>query len=90
MQTIMTRYLPPTNTRGARIKVISAWGSKTYHYDHSAMDAHRAAFDLFLAERNALMAEKHPDCQQAVEGGWWKLVAHAGSLDNRGFIYIVK
>lgn len=90
MQTVITRYLSPTNTRGSRIKVISAWGSQTYSYDHSANCAHRAAFDLFLAEQNKLMAEKHPDCQAAIEGEWWKLVACADSLDNRGLTFIVK
>lgn len=90
MQTIVTRYLAPTDTRGSRIKVMSVWGSKIYSYDNMAECAHRAAFELFLAERNKIMAAKHPDCQQAVEGGWYKLVAHAGSLDNRGFTYIIK
>lgn len=89
MQTIMTRYLPPTNTRGARIKVISAWGSKTYAYDHTAGEPHKAAFDAFLAERNKVMAEKYPNTTAEI-GGWWKLVAYADSLDKRGFTYIIK
>lgn len=90
MQTVITKYLAPTNTRGSRIKVISAWGSKTYPYDYAANEPHKAAFDLFLAEQNKLMAEKHPDCQAAVDGEWWKLVAYADSLDNRGLTFIIK
>lgn len=90
MQTVITRYLPPTNTRGARIKVISGFGSKIYSYDHSASCAHRQAFNEFLAEQNKLMSEKHPDCQAAVDGEWWKLVACAESLDNCGLTFIIK
>lgn len=90
MQVITTKYLAPTNNRGSRIKVTSAWGSKIYSYDNSAHEPHKAAFDLFLAEQNKMMAEQHPDCQQALEGGWWKLVAYADSLDNRGLTFIIK
>ena len=90
MQTVITRYLSPTNTRGARIKVISGWGSKTYSYDHGVGCAHSEAFGLFLAEQNKIMAEKYPDCQAAVDGEWWKLVAAADSLDGRGLTFIIK
>lgn len=90
MQTITTKYLAPTETRGSRIKVTSAWGSKIYSYDCAANEPHKAAFDLFLAEQNAKMAKEHPDCQQAIEGGWWKLVAYADSLDQRGLTFIIK
>ena len=43
MQAIETRFLCPTNTRGARIKAITESGlSVTVHYDHelSGSDAH--------------------------------------------------
>lgn len=86
MQTIETKYLSATNTRGSRIKVYSEWGSKTYPYDHSAESAHDVAFEQFLAEQNAIMADKYPEH----EGPWWVLVASAGSLNQRGNVYIVK
>ena len=86
MQTIQTKYLPATGTRGSRIKVQAEWGSKTYAYDHSAEDAHMAAFNQFLTERNAMMHEMYPDHGKP----WWELVAFAGSLDRRGNVYIVK
>jgi hypothetical protein len=35
MQAIVTRYLPPTNFRGARIKATAATGSITLHWDHA-------------------------------------------------------
>ena len=86
MQTIQTKYLAPTNTRGARIKVQAEWGSKTYDYDHGAESAHDVAFEQFLAERNAMMHEMYPDHGEP----WWALVAAAESLDHRGNVYIVK
>lgn len=45
MQAIITRYLPPTNTRGARIKATAAAGSISIPYPHEfyVEDAHRAA-----------------------------------------------
>lgn len=90
MQTITTKFLCPTNSRGARIKVTSAWGSKTYSFDHSADEPHKAAFDEYLAMSNKEMAEKHPDCQEAVELQWFKLVAWAGLPDQRGCAFIIK
>lgn len=86
MQTIETKYLSATNTRGSRIKVTSEWGSKTYPYDYGTSEPHDVAFEQFLAEQNAIMAEKYPDH----EGPWWTLVASAGSLSHRGNVYIVK
>lgn len=41
---ITTKYLPATNTRGARIKVTSRFGIKYYSYDYAAKCAHKAAF----------------------------------------------
>lgn len=45
MQAILTRYMNPTNTRGAKIKATAAAGSVTINYPHglSEEDAHRAA-----------------------------------------------
>lgn len=48
MQTVTTKYLPATNTRGARIKVSSWLGNKTFSYDHAASCAHEAAFNEWL------------------------------------------
>ncbi|QHJ79720.1 MAG: hypothetical protein [Caudoviricetes sp.] len=90
MQTITTKYIAPTNTRGSRIKVTSAWGSKTYSYDGAASEPHKAAFDEYLAMINKEMAERHPDCQEAVELQGFKLVAWAGLPDQRGCAFIIK
>ena len=45
MQAIQTRYLGPTNSRGARIKAWAAAGSLTipYPYELSGQACHRAA-----------------------------------------------
>lgn len=45
MQAIQTRYLGPTNSRGARIKAWAAAGSITvgYPYELSGQACHRAA-----------------------------------------------
>lgn len=47
-----TRYLAPTNTKGARIRVIGA-GSRitlaTYDFDYAAANAHRAAVGQYVA-----------------------------------------
>lgn len=88
MQTITTKYLAPTNNRGSRIKVTSAWGSKIYSYDYAAHEPHKAAFDLYLAEQNAEMKAKYGT--ECPDDGWWKLVAYADSLDQRGLTFIIK
>ena len=49
MQAIRTKYLGPTNTRGARIKATCEAGNLTisYRYNLNTSDMHRkAAFDL--------------------------------------------
>lgn len=39
MQALVTTYVPPTNTKPARVEVTTALGSKSYSWDHS-VDAH--------------------------------------------------
>lgn len=90
MQTITTKYLAPTNHRGSRIKVTGLAYSKTYSYDYSADEPHKAAFELWLAEENARMAKQLPDNQEATDGNWFKLVAWAGLPDRRGCAFIIK
>lgn len=80
MQTVTTKYLPATNTRGARIKVSSWLGNKTFSYDYSASCAHEAAFNEWLNEENRIW----PD------GSKYKLVAKGSLPDGRGYGFIVK
>lgn len=51
MPVITTKYLGPTNTKGARIKVASDTGhASTYPYDHSASNPHIAALGQYLKQ----------------------------------------
>lgn len=82
MQTITTKYLGPTDTRGSRIKVSSYWGSKTYSYDHSASCPHDAAFERFMNEVvNEMSTKRRTE---------FKLAAKGGLPDGKGVAYIVK
>lgn len=76
MQTITTKYLAPTNSRGSRIKVTSNRGSKTYSYDYAASEPHKAAFDEYLAMINRDMAEHHPRLSRGGKAS----VVQAGSV----------
>ena len=51
-QSITTKYLPPTNHRGSRIKATCEAGSVTvpYAYERSVAGAHRAACEALLAK----------------------------------------
>lgn len=52
MQAIQTRYLSPTNSRGARIKATCAAGSITisYPYDLSGQAVHRKAAEALVSK----------------------------------------
>jgi len=90
MQTVITKFLPPTNTRGARIKVTGSALTKTFSYDYCKDEPHKAAFNKWLELVNHDMAIAHPDCIEALEGGWFKLVAYAPLPGNSGYAFIIK
>ena len=52
MQAIQTKYLCPTNTRGARIKATCAAGSITIDYPHelSGQAVHRKAAEALVSK----------------------------------------
>lgn len=52
MQAIQTRYLNPTNSRGARIKATCAAGSITIDYPHELSDqaVHRKAAEALVSK----------------------------------------
>lgn len=89
MQTVITKFLAPTNHRGARIKVTGYALTKTFSYDYSSGEPHKAAFDEWLELVNHGMAVAHPDCLEANDG-WFKLVAWAGLPDSLGCAFIIK
>lgn len=90
MQAIVTKYFGPTNTKPPRIQVKSWLGSKTYPYDYADTEPHKAAFEKWLKEINAKMAIQHSNCQEAVEGNWFKLVATGANPDGGGYCFIIK
>ena len=73
MRLIETRYLPPTNTRGARIRAtdLATGVRKVTGYDHSAVNAHRAAAIALAAQEpwNITSAPQAIDC--AARGYVW-------------------
>lgn len=85
MQTVTTKYLPATNTRGARIKVSSWLGNKTFSYDYAANCAHEAAFNEWLDGTNKAMHLRHGDNHDG-----FKLVAKGSLPDGKGYGFIVK
>ncbi len=87
MQAVITKFLCPTNTRGARIKVTSWLGSSTYSYDYVAECSHAAAFEQWLAETNNRMAKKY-DC--VGDAPWFKVVAKGSSPDGSGYVFIIE
>lgn len=84
MQTVTTKYLPSTNTRGSRIKVSSWLGNQTFGYDHSSSCAHKAAFSEWLAGVNDLLKRTHPDV------GDYQLVATGSLPDGKGYAFTIK
>lgn len=78
MQTITTKYIAPTNTKGSRIKVTSWLGSKTFSYDHSASCAHKAAFEEYM------------EYLQSKTGVSYTLVAEGGMPEGTGKAFIIK
>ena len=77
MQAIITRYLSPTNFRGARVKASCARGSITisYPYDLSGDAVHVLAVDALVkkfvgedAEKYSTLADKNPWSRARVVG----------------------
>ncbi len=79
---VRTRFLAPTNHRGARIKVLTNGGhSRTYPYEYSASDSHAWAVRRFLAD----------DAQDGAASYFrpWDVWRLMDTEDGRGYIYVV-
>jgi hypothetical protein len=73
MQAIQTRYLAPTNVRGARIKATALAGSLTVGYDYALnSDANHAA------AAQALIARL----------GWTGTFAQGGNAAGTGYVFV--
>ena len=93
--TIYTRYLGPTWTIGARIKVWTTWSGdekvqRTYSYYYGSYP-HDVAVAQYLKDLNNLMQEKNilPEnvrerlTSGLIENTWYQ----AETMDGRGYIY---
>lgn len=87
MQAIITKYLGPTNSRGARIKAQCERGKIffSYPYELSGVGAHRRAAealtDKFAAEdfkRNGTPIEKNP----------WKTPLITGQIPSGEYVHV--
>ncbi len=77
-QAIVTKYLGPTNYRGARVKATAQAGSITHSWDHaySVSDNHRIAANLLMMK---FKWNEHYD------------IAGSGELpDGRGSCFVMK
>lgn len=77
-QSIITKYLPATNTHGSRIKATSWKGSVTitYPFDLDGSLAHEKA-------ALTLLDEKHVDIP-------FKIVKSAVLPDDKGYVFIIE
>lgn len=77
-QSIITKYLPATNTLNSRIKATSWKGSVTisYPYELSGTEAHQKA-------AQELLDEKHVDIP-------FKIVKSAVLPDDNGHVFIIE
>lgn len=79
-QTIITKYLGPTNTRGSRIKATCWNGTVTVSYDCGleSNDNHKNA-------ANALI--DHLESKADVN---WKIIASGATPDDTGYAFIIQ
>lgn len=91
MQAIITKYLPPTNTRPARIKASCERGSLIESYnnlpcgDVSGAGAHISAARL-LCERFA--AEDAERYSTESRGNPWLRPLHSGQIPSGEFVHV--
>lgn len=73
VQAITTKFIGPSNTKGARIKAKAAAGSITVDYDHAlGIEANHAAAAKALVERY----------------GWRGVWFQGGMPDDCGFVFV--
>ena len=80
-QTIITRFLGPTNHRGSRIKATAWRASVTVQYPREldAGRAHRAAAEALCEKLTATGS-----------GGFWRVILGAEMPDGTGFAFIIE
>lgn len=85
MQTIITKYLPPTNARGSRIKAKCWRDSVTipFPYELNCMERHQLAAQK-LAEK---LTEK---MNNGSKEGRWVIVAGGVLPDDTGYAFLIE
>lgn len=85
MQAIITKYLPPTNFRGSRIKASCERGSITVEYDHSkgCEGAHIAAVDALVSKFVEEDKERYGS-----ESNPWARPRVVGGLPGSGYVHV--
>lgn len=73
MQAIETKFLGPTNTKGARVKASAQAGSVTIPFDYESWveQAHDQALRALVAKL-----------------GWWGVWARGSKADGTGSVYV--
>lgn len=85
MQSILTKYIPATNTRGSRIKAICDRGSLTIAYPHELSgDAVHVAAAQALCEKFLAEDEKRGDAR---EGNVWGRPRVCGGLPSGSYAH---
>ena len=78
--TVYTRYVGPTNTRGAKIMAYEKSGARgkklMFDYDYAASDRHQTAAIEYLRKR---IMEKDEQ---------WRLIAHSDNPSGTGYAYL--
>lgn len=87
MQAIITKYIGPTNSRGARIKAQCERGKIffSYPYHLSGEAAHRAAVDA-LTDKFAEEDAKKYGTQK--EGNTWKMPFVTGQIPSGEYVHV--
>lgn len=85
MQTIITSYAGPTNTKGSRVMAKSWLKNKAFSWDHAlnSEENHKAAAQQLVDILNSDRVKKgHGDYQ-------WAIIASGSMLDGKGNAYII-
>lgn len=88
MQAIITKYIPPTNTRGSRIKATCERGSLTVTWDDELdpSENHRAVCDALCAKFDAEDAAKYGIDPARSEHTWSRPKA-SGQIPSGEFVF---
>lgn len=87
MQSIQTKYLPPTNYRGSRIKATCERGSITIPYPHelSGDEVHREAARALLSQ---FLREDREKYGSHPMGNGWSLPFVTGFLSDGSGVHV--